>query len=793
MEESPHSASRNRRRPTPDFSWEDLATALLPVLACFLGGATEKWAEGIIVALLGALLLLNPPRFSLGPIFHGILLALIACAAIAFLPAHWFLNPAWRQSLLNDFGLSLPATLSPQPWVSVGCFLSFLAGLCWLYYVAGGDVEVRASRRQLRIFTIGVIALAAFAILFYLRQTAPSFWHNERRFGPFPNRNQTADLFGITSVLIVACAHDEIRRHKNRWIFWLLGLAVVITAIVLNFSRAGIVLLVVGSVAWLAVLVLRSGSIARIAVGAAALLALLAGLLLFGGQTLERFQLHGAAGAALTSDFRWLIFHDALSLISASPWCGVGLGNFQPVFALFRDVSLGQTRALHPESDWLGLAAEIGWPGVILILLGVVVLLRRAFPFVEGTNQWFRIAALIGALLFALHGLADVSGHRVGSAYAGIFLFGMTVQRPLRKAASIWLTNAFRFIGLLLLGVGLVWVVTVYRDLPLPSGVGADVERHLAMQANVGRNFPEVIARADQGLQWAPLDWSLYFLRALGEVGAKHPPAEALDDFRRARFLEPGSFEVPYQEGLAWITRDRLLALTAWREALRRAGAQRPELYARMLSTASTVNPAFNRALEEFGATEPDLALIYLSRATGENFNSAIIRFAQNDPSVHSLGGPQREQFFALWLARGDLEDLTNYAEAHPEYLANAWRGVAKVKAQQQDFRAAYALSERYEEKPKLPPVSGETSLEQLRNAFVSRPSDYENGVALYQRQMQAQQADDALVTARHFTTQAKAPAYFQFLEAEAWAAKENWERAWNAHENYEAAKARQP
>src|SRR6187399_3194139 len=86
------------RKPTPEFTWEDLATATLPVLACFLGGGTEKWAEGIIVALLGLLLLFNPPRFNLGAAFHLVLLGLLVCAGLAFLPADWFYFPAWRQA-----------------------------------------------------------------------------------------------------------------------------------------------------------------------------------------------------------------------------------------------------------------------------------------------------------------------------------------------------------------------------------------------------------------------------------------------------------------------------------------------------------------------------------------------------------------------------------------------------------------------------------------------------------------------------------------------------------------------
>jgi O-antigen ligase len=425
-----------RRKPTPEFTWEDAATASLPVLACFLGGATHKWAEGIIVALLGVMLLFNPPRFSLGKAFNGVLVALLGCAAIAYLPASWFATPAWRQALVDDFGIAVAATVSPQPWVTTSCLLSFVAGLCWLYYVAGGDIEIRAARRQLRIFALGVVLLAGLSILLYLAKTALPFWHNQRNFGPFPNRNQTATVLGLASVIILACGHDELRRGKKGWIIWLLGMAVVIAAIVLNFSRAGILILVAGNGLYLAVLLVRTASVARIAIGISASLALLTVLLVFGGQTLERFNLRGGAGATVTNDFRWLIFRDTWELIRASPAVGIGLGNFQPIFAIFRDASFGQSTALHPESDWLWLWTEVGWPGVALVVIGAGLLIRQVFPFGEGTNQWFRTGALVGALLFALHGLVDVAGHRVGSAYAGLFLLGLAIKRPMPRVAS---------------------------------------------------------------------------------------------------------------------------------------------------------------------------------------------------------------------------------------------------------------------------------------------------------------------------------------------------------------------
>src|SRR6202040_3550671 len=76
------------------------------------------------------------------------------------------------------------------------------------------------------------------------------FWHNERNFGPFPNRNQTGNLFGLTAIVILACGQDDLRKGRKRSILWGAALALVITAIILNFSRAGIGILVAGSALW---------------------------------------------------------------------------------------------------------------------------------------------------------------------------------------------------------------------------------------------------------------------------------------------------------------------------------------------------------------------------------------------------------------------------------------------------------------------------------------------------------------------------------------------------------------
>ncbi len=741
-----------------------------------------------MLAVLGLFMLIRPPRVSLGAATNCIFAALITLAAIVFLPARWFFLPTWRRAMVNDLTISLPATLTPQPWITASCLISLIAGISWLYLVSTQELELRSARFQLRLFVIGIAALAAISIALYFAHAAFPFWINQRGFGPFPNRNQTADLFAITAIVLLACGQDDLRRGRRSWPLWIVALGVLIAALVINLSRAGFVILVGGSGLWIAIIALRQRSPARIALGFSFLLFLLSAILLLGGDTLERFHLRGAEGIGISSNFRSLIFQDTFQLIRASPWCGIGLGNFDAVFAIFRVASGSNTRALHPESDWLWLWAELGWPAVALIIIGAALVARGVLPLREGTNQQFRLAALIGAILFASHGVIDVSGHGLGTAFSGLFLLGLSLRRPLRVKPSVWIASFSRVVGLLLLVSGVSWAVAARTKTPFPGPVGVTNAKELSADANRGRNFAETISLTTHALLWAPLDWQLYFLRAIAEVTEKQPDT-ALDDFRRARFLEPNGFELPLAEGNAWLPSQPILAVTAWREALRRAGSRRAEIFSIMLTNASNQNPEVSRMMEEIGLPQHDLILPYLNQVSGIAFTHGVEKLLRTDPNLRTFTATEKLAFFALWSERGDLAELWRQTKEHPSWIPDAWLGLAKYYAGQNDFRAAYELTQRYGEAVALPRVAANSSLEELQNRFYAAPDNYAIGYALYRAQIQRGRTDDALVTARHFSERPHSPAYFHLLEAQCWAAKENWERAWSAWQSFQAAK----
>src|ERR1041385_2623884 len=94
--------------------------------------------------------------------------------------------------------------------------------------------------------------------------------------------------------------------------------------------------------AWLGIFSFRQRSPSKLAIVVSFLLLLATALLVFGGQTLERFHLRDLGNAGLSTDFRWKIFSDVFQLLRDSPWLGIGLGNFEAVFATFRAASFNE-------------------------------------------------------------------------------------------------------------------------------------------------------------------------------------------------------------------------------------------------------------------------------------------------------------------------------------------------------------------------------------------------------------------------------------------------------------------
>ena len=734
------------RTAAPDSQFCDcgVAAALLAILPAFLGGATARWSEGAVLFLLGLFIGFWPPLHSPGRAFEAVAAGLLLCAAAAFLPASWVGIPAWRAAASNDFGIAPGPWVTPQPWRTAESIVLLAGGLAWLCQLCAAPVDRAAV---LRLLCGGVSLLAATSLFLCRRKIA---WPGgDSGFGPFPNKNQTGDLLAMGAILAMGCVHDDFSHRRKTWVLWACAAAVILAALVPANSRAAIALFFLGAGAWMLCVraVRRPGF--PLAAGAAILLILLAAFFLEGGILVKRFLPVDQGGEDLSADLRWSIQKDALRLAATSPWVGIGLGNFESEFWLFHRAVKGDVDVLHPESDWLWLAIEMGWPAAILALCGVGILAMRVFPLGADSGWQMRTAGAVCAAMFALHGALDVSGHRMGSAFPALLVLAMALNPPREPRAGAFRKWTFRAAALFFCVVGLAWLASGWTN----------------------------------GLAETPAlsPWKMYYEKGVETAFSKGDFRSAIADFSRANYLNPVTPELPLDEGLVWLHIRPALALPAWQEALRRAGDSRAQMYARILAAAEE-KPGASAGLREIANGSVDLSLVFLAYAGREEFSGVLADLLRRDPA--SFSAKQKQALFAICARRGDLRDLAARAESNPDWMKAGWIFVAEHYASTGNYERAFSVARPFIPSPAPPKEdSSETADELARDVYIN-PGDFRKGFSLCQREMQSGDSDSALRTAQRLTASDECPATLHLLEADLNARLGNWREAWMALEN---------
>ncbi|MES2571417.1 MAG: O-antigen ligase family protein [Verrucomicrobiota bacterium] len=753
---------------------------VIALLAPLLGGATERWSQGIVFMAIGLLLVVFPPRLSPPRAFLILMAGLFALILTGFLPAGWFEIASWRSGLLES-GIVLPATYSPQPWVTLESTLLFAGGAAWISWLAAQEWSPSERSRMARFYSAGVALSALLALLFFHWKTAPSFWLAPMGFGPFPNRNQTGNFLALGGIMALACANQSSRKGAKWWPIWLCAFGVILAALFVNGSRAGILLLMGGAVLWTCALCYFSRSVKWLVIGFSGLTFLGSLFLLFGGHALVRFQSQFLSSSGILEG-RGLIFRDALEMIAGNPWFGVGLGNFESVSPFFRRFRVSESSVIHPESDWLWVAAELGWGAVIVLMAIAGVLLYRAWPLEAKTGHRLRAAALIAVIGFILHGFVDVSGHRLGTLLPALLLLGLSLGSSQKREMHRTAPALFRLCGLFLMAVGAIWLIEVRTGGILPGRTGVRWAKKEAFDLKKNRRFADSIARMNQAIAHAPLDWELYFSRASAQAFAGNWMG-ALGDFRRARRLQPWWPEPALAEGKIWLELNPALAFPVWQEALEQLPAdRRPAWFSRMLEFAPT-HPELRRKLRPLAAGQPLLELILLRRSTAEESAALIDSILGADPGLKSFSMEQKGAFFEAWSRSGDAAQFALRLRENQEWRKVGWKSLARYHAGAGEYAQACQLAFEQLTPPPVPKPSRIPSIESLQQRVLINPGDFLSIHLLYHAQRNEGDPEAAMMALEEAAAQANCPWYLFYWKALLHAERVEWREAWLALE----------
>ncbi len=699
--------------------------AFLVIAGPLLFGAVDRAVQTLLVGVFVVGMLLEPPRFPahsfaakmLGAAFVALLLA------AQFAPASWFPPPEWRTVLHGSFGIDFPWTRHPEPARAFDLLLvAVIAGL-WLLWVRtlAADRRNRAPLAWI-LFAAGVIvagvALLAPAhgqMIYGLRSTPG--WTG---FGPFPNRNHTADLLAMSALLGCGCLVRAGERKDAAAISGAaLGVGLVFVALLQSNSRGGLVALGVGLLFFLGVVLYQTrGKKAAAIAGSCALVAAALALALGPGM-LARFADEGGSG--IPANVRWAVWRDTLDMFRDAPLLGHGLGAFPLVFPMYQELKLVDVYVIHPESSWLAWLSELGaLPLLALLAFAAVLIVPAARATLRRSGGlYLRVGAVAAVAAIAVHCLFDVPGHRWGTA--GFALAALALALP---GAASPRRSLGKGAALIPLTIAAFWALPFLTDFRWsPTAVD------LALGRNSGPDRAPIRALS-QAAQVFPLDPNLQQALALRELAAGRP-GSGWQHARLANRLMPGSWSYPAAQATASRLYSANMALYFWALAVERSGFRERSVFESALELTADL-PIAESFWARFAETNPRFLLLY----GGALPDDAAGRY----------------YFQTWWQKRAAREDLRDYEiEAFHRHLAR-WAGPAELEQwmkmhaawEPRDFRAwaallhrwsldarAWALLARHVPEPELPRLSDTSDRSTLETRLRTNPGDAMAAIAL--------------------------------------------------------------
>ena len=570
-------------------------------------GAAGPWPlrTGTMALALGILMGFAPPviRFRKPVVFLSAGFLIFGLAS--FLPAGIFGIPGWRENL-KGLGVETGDLVAIQSKQALEYHLSFLLLFLSGLWILGQRFSASATRNLALTF---VLAVAAYALVSKLLETQIDLNHGKLKFGFFPNRNHTSNLLSAGFLCGLGIVFQSVR-NKN---FYRLAASSVAAGVILwavlswNLSRSGIALCLAGPLLWLVLLGRRYFGKQEIKV--LGLVVLLAGGV-YGlsefrvkdrvDKTIEKVEKiswkdeDAASEVKLTDlDLRVPIAIDTAGMIADAPLSGVGAGQFRWVFPQYREQTIVVNRpvAVHPESSWLWLAAELGIPAAACVLGLVVFLFVRGAKNIKKANhrdRALRIGCLVAAALVPLHGIFDVPAHRPALFLAALLLYALS-QNPVARESeptkfSRWSSLA---LALLLIAVGVRLLGASWFGWP-PSHIVKSQERLAEGVAIYGRvsdlnNLPspfeslelrkQIDRLAERSTPDAPLDGRLYRLSALALLPLNFEREKTARNFGIDRALTPYSVSIPLLHASAALFYNPDEVKKGWSAAVERAKA----------------------------------------------------------------------------------------------------------------------------------------------------------------------------------------------------------------------------
>lgn len=755
-------------------------------LVLFTGGGIPYFSKALGLLGIGLLLIWKPPRQNENPwIWVGCLGSILLTLATLVLPRWGGVGPTFLP-LVENFDLLVPGTLSIQPRATLEVLALQVALIGTLLVLLNYPLSPGSRKEMMRLLIVGIFLFSLGVVAGNAVGARWIFTEHAQVFSFISNRNQMANLVMIGAVLSFATSWESFGKKGNWAILGVFLTIVLFLALFQLRSRACLFLAFAGILAWIVFKSLRGRRGPYMKVGIPVTLLLFSLFLYFGSESRDRILEQLTAGSSVFSDFRLHVYRDSLAMFLERPWTGFGLGNFEAAFPRFREASFKSESAIHPESDLFWILTESGLVGLALVVILLTGIFQIITPRSSGEKDSTRVLAFMALVLFLVHGLVDVSGHRLATLLVALFLVGLATRRRDRESARLlphFYPWAWRGAGLVLVLVGVSWLGSPLVSIPTKREHYGELFDQKLRESQQTNRYTDLDSLTRSYAAAFPLDYLSHFKRARALLLQGQSQA-AGREFRITRFLNPTSPRFTYWEGEAWLTVNPQWSLDAWRETLNRPRDTQHN-YRRRIADHFPRYPEIQEGLLQLSEADTELRFLLLNHLNGPRFVRELERDIDYDPMLSLYGPEDRVALLRKWARFGGGQALLDFIEKNPEVVEDSWELKAVGLANTGQVREAIRSIRSALGQPEIPVEVEVVDVVQLEREFQRSPQDVLKGAILLKKQIQEKRWSQALQTAQTLSRNPNAPPYIYYWAGEIYFMQDDIENSWAFFEEY--------
>lgn len=418
------------------WAWAPLAALTAALLAV--------WAVLLATGRMG--LSVAPRKIAFPAILFAATIAWILVQMVTITPSSWH-HPIWSEAAtVLRSGLSGRITVDPFETSGALTRLLWYASIFWLALQVCR--EEKMAQRALNALAIAGFGYAAYGLVIEFGGFERVLWlkkfaYQDSLTSTFINKNSYAAYAGFGLVCLTALISrrmaalgtagtalgERLARALNIYFaqswYLLLAWIVVLTALILANSRAGLVSSLLGIFALLGALTLSRSASRRVLLWSTAIVtvAVMAFILFSGDLVGRRF-----SDSIEQSRGRIAIYELTLEAIGDSPILGMGFGTYRQVFQLYRKpIAEFRAPAAQAHNTYLENALELGVPtaSALVLSVGSLVLLCLLGVRRRRRGAIYPATAVGAGVLLAFHSTIDFSLQMPAIAASFAFILGL--------------------------------------------------------------------------------------------------------------------------------------------------------------------------------------------------------------------------------------------------------------------------------------------------------------------------------------------------------------------------------